>query len=180
MRSIIERLIHISHYNGRPVRADVQRKACLAHPQTSESEVLLLEAGPAHKKREVHIPAAFSKLFRSPLDSALTNGGATPSCSVGKPAHAARSRPYSRMSKAGRASQDHRGDGEQEVKESSIHRTRRGRSRASGHAPLSAPRRAPPDPSQWIARPPRAPRNCSEHSGPTRAGPRFRRSRRES
>lgn len=30
--------------------------------------VLLLEAGPADTKREIHIPAAFSKLFRSELD----------------------------------------------------------------------------------------------------------------
>src|SRR6195952_1021574 len=30
--------------------------------------VLLLEAGPVDKRREVHIPAAFSKLFRSELD----------------------------------------------------------------------------------------------------------------
>ncbi|TQL53140.1 GMC family oxidoreductase [Subtercola boreus] len=30
--------------------------------------VLLLEAGPVDKKMEIHIPAAFSSLFRSPLD----------------------------------------------------------------------------------------------------------------
>jgi choline dehydrogenase len=34
-------------------------------PQTS---VLLLEAGGPDKQREIHIPAAFSKLFRTPLD----------------------------------------------------------------------------------------------------------------
>jgi choline dehydrogenase len=30
--------------------------------------VLLIEAGPPDRKREVHIPAAFSKLFKTPLD----------------------------------------------------------------------------------------------------------------
>jgi len=30
--------------------------------------VLLIEAGPADRKREIHIPAAFSKLFRSDVD----------------------------------------------------------------------------------------------------------------
>src|SRR5207249_1978950 len=34
-------------------------------PQT---RVLLLEAGGPDKKQEVHVPAAFSKLFKTPLD----------------------------------------------------------------------------------------------------------------
>ncbi len=33
-----------------------------------KTRVLLLEAGPTDKKQEVHIPAAFSKLFKTPLD----------------------------------------------------------------------------------------------------------------
>lgn len=33
-----------------------------------KANVLLLEAGPVDKKQEVHIPAAFSKLFKTPLD----------------------------------------------------------------------------------------------------------------
>ena len=33
-----------------------------------ETSVLLLEAGPRDRKLHVRIPAAFSKLFRSPLD----------------------------------------------------------------------------------------------------------------
>ena len=30
--------------------------------------VLLIEAGPPDRKREIHIPAAFSKLFKTPVD----------------------------------------------------------------------------------------------------------------
>jgi choline dehydrogenase len=33
-----------------------------------DTSVLLIEAGPADRKREIHIPAAFSKLFRSEVD----------------------------------------------------------------------------------------------------------------
>ena len=33
-----------------------------------ETNVLLIEAGPPDRQREIHIPAAFSKLFKSPLD----------------------------------------------------------------------------------------------------------------
>ncbi len=33
-----------------------------------DTSVLLIEAGPADRKREIHIPAAFSKLFRSGID----------------------------------------------------------------------------------------------------------------
>ena len=33
-----------------------------------ETSVLLIEAGPPDRKREIHIPAAFSKLFKTPLD----------------------------------------------------------------------------------------------------------------
>lgn len=34
--------------------------------------VLLVEAGPPDRKREVHVPAAFSKLFKTPLDWSYT------------------------------------------------------------------------------------------------------------
>jgi choline dehydrogenase len=33
-----------------------------------ETHVLLIEAGPPDSRREIHIPAAFSKLFKTPLD----------------------------------------------------------------------------------------------------------------
>jgi choline dehydrogenase len=36
--------------------------------ENRESNVLLIEAGPPDRKREAHIPAAFSKLFKTPLD----------------------------------------------------------------------------------------------------------------
>ena len=36
--------------------------------ERSDLSVLLIEAGPADRKREIHIPAAFSKLFRSDVD----------------------------------------------------------------------------------------------------------------
>jgi choline dehydrogenase len=36
--------------------------------ENSEHTVLLLEAGPSDEKTEIRIPAAFSRLFRSPLD----------------------------------------------------------------------------------------------------------------
>jgi len=36
--------------------------------ENRECNVLLVEAGPPDRKREVHIPAAFSKLFKTPLD----------------------------------------------------------------------------------------------------------------
>jgi choline dehydrogenase len=44
--------------------------AALAAKLTEDGSrtVLLLEAGPVDKKTEVHIPAAFSALFRSELD----------------------------------------------------------------------------------------------------------------
>lgn len=42
----------------------------LAHRLSEDPEVrvLLLEAGPTDKAREIHIPAAFSELFKGPLD----------------------------------------------------------------------------------------------------------------
>src|SRR5450631_2140141 len=36
--------------------------------ERSDLSVLLIEAGPADRKREIHIPVAFSKLFRSDVD----------------------------------------------------------------------------------------------------------------
>jgi choline dehydrogenase len=36
--------------------------------ENRECNVLLIEAGPPDRKREIHIPAAFSKLFKTPLD----------------------------------------------------------------------------------------------------------------
>jgi choline dehydrogenase len=36
--------------------------------ETAETHVLLIEAGPPDSQREIHIPAAFSKLFKTPLD----------------------------------------------------------------------------------------------------------------
>jgi choline dehydrogenase len=36
--------------------------------ENRERNVLLIEAGPPDRRREVHIPAAFSKLFKTPLD----------------------------------------------------------------------------------------------------------------
>jgi len=36
--------------------------------QNPEVHVLLVEAGPPDRRREIHIPAAFSKLFKSPVD----------------------------------------------------------------------------------------------------------------
>lgn len=36
--------------------------------ENRECNVLLIEAGPPDRKREVHVPAAFSKLFKTPLD----------------------------------------------------------------------------------------------------------------
>jgi choline dehydrogenase len=36
--------------------------------ENSDAKVLLLEAGSPDKKQEIHIPAAFAKLFKSPLD----------------------------------------------------------------------------------------------------------------
>ena len=44
--------------------------AALAHRLTADgvTSVLLLEAGPRDRRQEVHIPAAFSKLFRSAYD----------------------------------------------------------------------------------------------------------------
>jgi len=36
--------------------------------ENRECNVLLIEAGPPDRKREIHMPAAFSKLFKTPLD----------------------------------------------------------------------------------------------------------------
>ena len=36
--------------------------------ETPDRSVLLIEAGPPDRKREIHIPAAFSKLFKTDLD----------------------------------------------------------------------------------------------------------------
>ena len=36
--------------------------------ESRETNVLLIEAGPADRKREIHVPAAFSKLFKTPVD----------------------------------------------------------------------------------------------------------------
>jgi choline dehydrogenase len=46
----------------------------LAHRLTANprTKVLLIEAGPADGKREVHVPLAFSKLFKSPCDWAYS------------------------------------------------------------------------------------------------------------
>ncbi|MBZ5604601.1 MAG: FAD-dependent oxidoreductase [Acidobacteriia bacterium] len=44
---------------------------CIVASRLSENpdlHVLLIEAGPPDRQREIHIPAAFSKLFKSPLD----------------------------------------------------------------------------------------------------------------